>query len=237
MEKGFLQYSDGFGNFWDSERSEYRNAAASQINQSPKPPQGIPINQGGGGNVVYIDNTIGAYTASMQSFFNASGTLKTAQQIFIMYNGFLPSAIKNKVNCAKNENSISQINNDISSITQDPKSLMPRLLSVGNMMEVFMIECQNALGVQEDSITEDAPMPQDNPIGDFSDQVLSLPVRGGSPLLEGDLSLYCSQVPDDPACTGEVSTAGMGLGKEMNWLLIGGIALAAYFGYKYYVKK
>ena len=64
-----------------------------------------------------------------------------------------------------------------------------------------------------------------------------MPVSGGSPLVEGDLSLYCSQVPDDPACTGAVSSAGVGSAKSINWLLIGGVAVAAYLGYKYFVKK
>ena len=236
MERGFLPYSDGFGNFWGSERSEYKNAAASQINKPPKPPQ-MPINQGGGGNVVYIDNSIAAYPLSLQAFFNASGTLKSADQIFFIYNGFSQSVLKNKGRCQQNTVSINNIDNDISSITQDPKSLMPRLLSVRNMMDIFSIECEAALAIQVSEELTTLGLPEIYPIPEQYNQITRPPVGGGSPLLEGDLSLYCSQVPDDPACTGEVSTAGIGSGKETNWLLIGGIAVAAYFGYKYFVKK
>jgi hypothetical protein len=186
---------------------------------------------------VYIDNSVAAYPVSLQAFFNASGTLKTADQIFYMYNGFTPSAIKDKVKCPKNQDSISKIINDISSITQDPKSLMPRLLSVRNMMDIFSIECEAALAIQVSEELTTLGLPEIYPIPEQYNQITRPPVGGGSPLLEGDLSLYCSQVPDDPACTGEVSTAGIGSGKETNWLLIGGIAVAAYFGYKYFVKK
>jgi hypothetical protein len=276
MEKGFLPYNDGFGNYWPFE-GQYRNATAPQVGINTKPM----------GYSVAPTPSISDYPKKVQGFFaNSSGTLKTPTEIFYLYNGFLPTANNTNSRCTKNYNSFIQIQQDISSISQDPFGMAARLTTVRNMMNAFYMECTalnapvilgctnpaasnynpnatqengscffetapvvgctnpaasnyNPNATQDDgSCTVPLPTPQPNwgiapPIGMGG----GMPVSGGSPLVEGDLSLYCSQVPDDPACTGAVSSAGVGSAKSINWLLIGGVAVAAYLGYKYFVKK
>lgn len=226
MNKGFLPFQDAFGNYRAGEENDFLAVDAStyqaqqQDNQADKGEGGTP-------------DPLAVYPIKIRGFFMTSaGGLKSPTSIFYAYNGFAKSSDKTEARCSINYGNLIIIQQDIDSIGADPFNMRTRLAEVKTLMGEYNALCE----AQNEAATVDNATipPLGMPIGGMP---LSggMPVGGGSPLAEGDMSLYCSQVPDDPSCQqgGAISAAN----EKMNWLLIAGVGLAVIIAYKFLTKS
>jgi hypothetical protein len=250
MNKGFLPFRDSFGNFFAGEENEFRgvDAATYQSQQQdqqqtlPNPdfdPTDVEKEEG-------VPTPIDVYPIKIRGFFMTnSGSRKSPQAIFYDYNGFGKSSDKTEARCSINLGNNMLISEDMASITEDPFDMLGRLQEVKDMMVQYALDCENKFadtpadtnGGTQDTIEET----MDSNTGDFGEQGggnIGIPTQGGAPLGAGDLSVYCSQVPNDPACQNQGGIlGGIGGGKEKNYLLIGALVIAGYFAYKNFSKK
>lgn len=241
---GFLEYKDDFGNFYPSERynsfrgiagvnyeAEEAETGKNDTTATPPPPPA----------------PIAVYPPKIQGFFmTASGNKKSKTAIFFAYNGFAKSSPKTEARCSINYGNLITIQQDIATITSDPFGMASHLSEVQDLMAEYNEGCQQ-MQTQEDTgqspigDTDFTPHPTDgNPNTYYPPPSTppvygSMPVSGGMPMGGDDMSVYCSQVPDDPACS-----QGGGLldkAKGLNWILIAGVGVAGFFAYKYFTKK
>ena len=226
MNKGFLPFQDAFGNYFAGEENDFLgvDAATYQAQQSDN-----QVEKGDGGEPDPID----VYPTKIRGFFmTPAGSRKSPTSIFYAYNGFSKSSDKTEARCSINYGNLIIIQQDIDSITEDPFNMSERLAEVQTLMGEYNAQCeaQNAPELEEEVIVETATPP---PLGAPSGG--GMPVGGGAPLAGGDMSLYCSQVPDDPACQqGGVNGISS---KKMNWLLIAGVGVAGFIAYRFFVKR
>jgi len=242
MNKGFLPFRDSFGNYFAGEENEFRGVDAATYQQQqqdeqqtlPNPDLDTDVEKEGD-----LPTPIDVYPIKIRGFFMTnSGSRKSPQSIFYDYNGFGKSSDKTEARCSINVGNNMLISEDMASITEDPFDMLGRLQEVKDLMVQYALDCENKFANTPTDTIEET---MDSDTGDFGQQGgggLGLPTQGGAPLGAGDLSVYCSQVPNDPACQDQGGIlGGVGGAKYKNYLLIGALAIAGYFAYKNFSKK
>lgn len=227
MNKGFLPFQDAFGNYFAGEENDFLAVDASTYQAEQQDNDGIV--RGDGDEPDPID----VYPIKIRGFFTTStGGRKSPTSIFYAYNGFAKSSDKTEARCSINYGNLIIIQQDIDSIGSDPFNMGERLAEVQTLMGEYNAQCeaQSAPELEEEVVVETDTMP---PLGAPSGG--GMPVGGGAPLAGGDMSLYCSQVPDDPACQ-QGGVNGI-FGMKMNWLLIAGVGVAGFLAYKFFGKN